>query len=330
MAFNPSKSDPTGTSFRYLIVAVVLTLGFSVIAIATTCTAYINWQQYAALEIQHQKQHHEQLQWHKLDQAYTLAVDEDYPACLQMLSEVSEASAFYPRAQRLTETCYTPLAQAWLAEAKTLANAGQLKDAIHIAGQVVGGPLQARAQQQIKKWSQRILELAKEKYYAPTNQLDDALKMLRAIPKNSPLYRTSQGFLKQWQHEWHDNQRYYQTAQVALDTKDPIKAHKVAQQITHHPAWTSSRNQLLLDIEKAKQHFDKIAQQVDQLLIKDKLREAALLSQQLPDIEPWYTQKLEILEQIEAAKAQKAWIPVTISITTTIVAGGAIKHVFMS
>ncbi|MEM8804806.1 MAG: hypothetical protein AAGF01_01990 [Cyanobacteria bacterium P01_G01_bin.38] len=329
MAFNPSKPEQQDTDFRYLVAAVVLTLGFVVIAIATTYTTYINWQQHTVLNAQHQQQHLEQLQWHKLDRAYTLAAEENYQGCVQVLSEISADSDFYPRAQRLSERCYAPLAQAWLSKAEQLAAAGHLKKAITTASQISGGPLQAPAQQQIRNWSQRILDLAKQDYYAPTDEFLEALAKLRAIPDNSPLDTISRSLLDQWQREWADNRHYEREARIALDAGDLIKASQMARQISQHPAWANRREQLLQDIAKTEQSYEQIVQQIDQFLIQGKLHSAERFSQKLPDTEPWTGKKLEVFEQIKTAKAQKPWRPIALSIATTIFAGGVLKHIFL-
>lgn len=170
--------------------------------------------------------------------------------------------------------------------------------------QIEEGPLEAKAQHRIKEWSQRIIELSTERYVSSTDQLSDALTMLRAIPAETPLYSSSQSLAAQWQQEWADNDYYVQLSLAALGQGNLTVATQSAENISRHPAWSAERSQILMEIQKDEQALNELADQAKQYLDEGKLQLSVEVALQLPDDMPWRRTKLEILEQVRIIETQ--------------------------
>ncbi len=321
---NPGQKE---THFGELLVSGLIMLALITLSFIAGYTLYSTGQERIALVAQRQQQQLNQLYWHKYAQAERSADEGNYLACTQILAKVPADSNFYPQVQHLAERCYAPLYEGWLTKARELAAAGRLGDAIAQASKITGSSLQMQAQELIAIWSQRMIELAKQHYAAPDDHFNQAVTIISAVPEGSPLYATSQKLLQQWQQEWSDNRRYYQSAQSALETGDLAGATQAAGKISFHSVWAPKREHILSTAEKSEQRFNQLAQEIDRLIDKNELRSAAQLIQQLPDTGPWHSKKLEASEEINAIKHQKKWLLVTIPIAVMLFALGNFKRV---
>ncbi len=325
---NQPDSGQKRNHFWDAVTAALLTLSLVASAIASTYTTYLNTQQHSVLAIQHQQQQLIALHWQKLNQAETVAASGNYPACTHILDEVPADSDLYPQVQALSEKCYAPLNQGWLAKAEDMAAAGRLKDAIAEASKITRGSLHAQTQGRITTWSQQIIDLAKRHYAAPTGQFDEATNVISAIPESSSLYETSQALLKRWQREWYGNQRHYKMAQLAIDRGDLAKANESAQSMSLHPFWTPQQNRILLATEGTRQQLEQIVREAEDLFNQGELSAAALKIQQLPNTAPWGIQKEQILAQIDTRREERNWMPVAVSIIGALMFVGMLKQLF--
>lgn len=313
---------------RDVVTAMVLTLSLVAMAIASIYTTYLNTQQHSLLDDQRQQLQLVDLHWQKLNQAEISAASGNYPACIEILDEVPADSDLYQQVQVLSEECYAPLNRQWLAEAEALAANNHLKNAIAQASKITQGSLHAQASDRIKTWSQQIIDLAEERYFAKTDRFEEAVNIISRLPKSSPLSTDSQALLKQWQQEWYGNQHHYETAQLALNQGDLAKAVESAQLMSLHPFWAPQKNQILLATEGTRQRLEQTVQEAEDLLSRDKLGAAALKIQQLPDTAPWNAQKEQILAQISMRREERNWMPVAVSIVGALMFVGMLKQLF--
>jgi hypothetical protein len=325
MMTKSSKSEQQDGRYFYLGLTLVFVLGLVVVAIAMVTVTYLNWQQQSQLLTQQAQQQQEQLHWRQLHQAEIFAQQNNPTACLQILEQIPEDSGFYDRSQVLAETCYTPLAQGWLQEAKALSAQGKLRDAIAIASQITGGSLEAQAQQSIKGWSQQILTLAEQRYYTSEHGLNEAIGMVNAIPEYSPLYEVSVQTINQWQQEWTGNQHFSEAATHALTAGDLSSASQSAEQISQHPLWAEQRSQLLLDIQETERQLQQMVYRADQLIAQGLVKDAEALIQQLPDASPWYEQKVALIQQVKTAQDHQGRWAIMLAIGVTLLAGRVLQ-----
>ena len=325
---HPPDSGQKRNHFWDAVMAALLTAALLASAAAATYTTYLNTQQHTALADQYQRQQLVDLYWQKLQHAEDAASKGDYPACKQILEGVPADADFYQQVQSLANECYQRLNQTWLENAEAMAADNRLKDAIDEASRITRGPLQAQAGDRIKTWSQQIIDLAKQRYFAPTDQFNEAVNIISRLPNSSPLYETSRDILNQWQQEWAGNQRYYQMAKLALARGDLVRAEEFAQSISSHQIWASSKNQILVDVEETRQQFEQIVREAEDLRNERNLGAAALKIQQLPMTEPWHTEKKKILAQIDIQREERNWMPVAVSIVGALMFVGILKQLF--
>ena len=205
-------------------------------------------------------------------------------------------------------------AQSRLEEARAKAEAGHFKDAITQALHIKEGSLEQEAEQAVAGWSLKIIDMARDRYAKPTNELEGALDMLRAIPGDSPLGTESQLWADRWQREWADNSRYERSAVAAIKGNDPLKASKFVNLISPHQAWTETKEKAFSEIQTLEEHNGKIAQQAKEALVSQSFEEATLLAHQLPDNSTWREEKSAIMAQATNVKPIRSWQPVMVSV----------------
>jgi hypothetical protein len=336
MVLNPlTPPQKPGTVWLYLL-RILITVAVMVAMGSFAGMAYFNWQSYLHVTSQQQVQQQAQLDWDRLDHAETAAKTGDYLTCSDVLSQVSSESAYYRRAQQLQNECdgvafqrNRPLGEDLLLQAENLAKQGELKKAIHTAIVIERGPLYATAQQQIKIWSGRVIDLASDRYRQPKNQVEAALNMLQAIPRGSPLYETAQTLLAEWQQERADNDYCVKAANQALTKLDLVQAEQFAQSISPHAAWASQRQQIRLEIQSIEHSFDRLVAQAEQYLAADQFALAAETARKLPDIAPWQQKKQEILSEVRMARSNPSWLPVAFSVVVTLFLRAFLKPLFV-
>ncbi len=293
--------EPPNKGWHYFL-TTLLTTAFVTVLISSMLMFYGSWKVYSLLQVERQRLQLNQTQWQQLNQAERAAAAAEYHHCLHVLPDVANDSFFYPRAQLLQEQCTRPLGENSLAQAEDLATAGELKLAIAAANQIEEGPLYPESQQQIKLWSLRIIDFATKHYASEDEQLSSAINMLRAIPKGTPVYADSQALIEQWQQEWANNERYLNSANLALKLGDLEEAARAAEKISSHLFWAERRSQVQIDIQQQEQVFRQRVLRAERSVAAGNLTEAAAIAQQLPDYEPWIRKKQDLLEQVRIHK----------------------------
>jgi hypothetical protein len=308
---------------------ILITLTVMVTAGSFAGMAYFNWQSYLHIASQQQVQQQQQHDWQKLDHAESAARAGNYLTCADVLSQVESESAYYHRVQQLQNECDRSLGEDLLSQANSLAQQGELKNAIHTAILIERGPLYATAQQQIKRWSQQIIDLATERYRQPTPQAESALKMLQAIPKESPLHDNAQALVTKWQQECADNDYAVKAANQALTRFDLAQAEQFAEAISPHAAWADQRQQILLEIRGVEQSLNSLVQKAEQHLWANQFALAAETARKLPDVAHWQQKKQEILAEVRTARANPSWLPVVFSVVVTLFLKAFLKSLFV-
>jgi hypothetical protein len=170
-----------------------------------------------------------------LEQAKVLKAEENYEACRNQAEAVPQQSRFYTDAQNLLNQCQRLARdQQWLAQAKGFAAKNNLKDAIAQASGIRSDSnFHPEAQQLISQWSETLLEQAEGKYLQSDNSadLEEAIKVTRAIPQTSSLAQKVEATIIKWRTEWNKNETYLQEAQKALDEGQWWEAIEKANQV---------------------------------------------------------------------------------------------------
>ena len=183
-----------------------------------------------------------------LEQIEALKTEAKYQECVQQAQIFpSDYSDLYGKAQTFLNQCQQSQAKAQLARAKSLAEQSRFKDAIMLADQIRSNTsAHTAAQQLIYDWSEKILQIASNKYQE--GNLPEAMTIAAAVPTNSPLAQKVQVTVQQWNEEWQQNQIHLQAAQKAMDESRWQDAIKVAEKINNTDYW---QKQSELIIKKA-------------------------------------------------------------------------------
>ncbi|MEM8502378.1 MAG: hypothetical protein AAF716_04420 [Cyanobacteria bacterium P01_D01_bin.1] len=265
MSSNQFKDGKHGSQTLALAVSAVLTFALFAGAAFVGYMHHINSRDRVLIDGYRRQIDLAREQWAQLDQAEDWLAEENYSACAGVAVQLAKSSIFPERVTALSDRCYTPWAEDLLEQAQSEAKAGELKIAIKTVSPIKYGMLETKAQQSIAEWSKRILEMAHDQYHSPSNQLNSSLKMLQAIPWDSPLSEESRALADQWRSEWEDNARYERLAHSALAADDPSKASKFAEEISSHLAWTTKKDKLVSEVEKLKQRHHQLALQAERL-----------------------------------------------------------------
>jgi len=126
-------------------------------------------------------------------------------------------------------------------------------------------PLYLQKQQQLERWSEEILELAKQQAY--DSNLDEAVSLAQRIPNSSSIYDRAQSSIQAWQTEWQRGESVYAVAQAALQQKDWETAQAQVKQLSEfsHPYWRSQQSQALTQQIVIEQRAHKISTQAQSL-----------------------------------------------------------------
>jgi hypothetical protein len=258
---------------------------------------------------QQSKRQFEQEQQAITNHAGGLAAAGDYLGCLTEVSKVRPQSNAYYEAQSYWRNCQNRLAASQLEQAKRQAEKGEFAQAIQTASQVSSSSsCYDEAQQLIKQWSERILEIAETYYLQPSNQCNQALTIARAIPASSPIYSKAQEQLQKWQQLCTDNTRHWFNAQQALNQGQLDTALNEAQQIVAHPFWALQRDRLLQTVQtiQLQQQYEAAWKRSDSFLEQGELKNAITTANQLPDTVPWGERKQRLIGRAEAKQRQIA------------------------
>lgn len=295
----PSNNQAGNRRILFWLLASFLLLGLVVAASAGAATTYWNNETHNQLIMQREQLENEQHALSKLSLAEEYIETGNPVACIEELRDFPDG-LFYQRASELAEQCHRTVAQEWMNKAEAFAANSELKKAVETLLPISGGPLYGEAQVKIEQWSQEIIHRAEALYSQPTDQLQNAIGMLMAIPAESPLFAKAQRLMHGWQTEWANNSRYLQLAQHSLDRKDTATANEAVDSISAHPAWQSRRNEMYLSISEMEHWLEVNLNQATQLLDNNQQQKASYLLAQIPDSSPWAERKQSLLQSEQA------------------------------
>lgn len=157
--------------------------------------------------------------------------------CITSAAKIPETSHLYAQAQDALSACK-------LAQAKKLANSGDLNGAIaKLSSLPKNSPAYLEAQPLIKQWSQSILATASNKY--ESGKLDEAIALAQNIPNISPVYPQAQIAINQWRKGWAKNDSSLQAAKSALEQGKWQEAIATAKQVPATPYWQEQTKPVL-------------------------------------------------------------------------------------
>jgi len=247
---------PKLVKFIVISLALVSTGIVTTLVVATTLLGFTEIQQ-------RRQQIIEQNQQTKIEQARIWWEQKKYLSCTNAMNTLlqTEAELGTPLQPNIASQAQFRLSEcqdALLREAESLARTGRFKDAIHQIIDIADSS--PEAQQRIRQWSVRILEIAQDHYRA--GQFDEATRIADAIAMGSPIYQEAQASIQRWQSEWSINQAHLHNARAALSSNDAEIALAEAQQITTHPALAQVKQDLMQEAEerlKEKRDLDQLS-----------------------------------------------------------------------
>lgn len=140
--------------------------------------------------------------------------------------------------------------------------ANDLIDAIRLADAIsFSHPLRSAGDRLIKRWSERVLELAENT--VAEGQLTEAIRLLERLPVGSPAYEASKSRIQNWQATWKEAEVIYDEAQAALEADKPTVALAEARRLLRvkNPYWSTIRFQELVNhIQATREERKKVAQ----------------------------------------------------------------------
>jgi hypothetical protein len=293
--------DTSSHTHKFLRLGLTTILTFSTAA-ATFSTAMGSW---IAVRSHLQVQFNQQ-QSARLKRAQASYQQNDYEICIAEAQNVSPMVQIFSDAQALLQVCQTLQAQQLLNQAKGLAAEGRFAAAIARLDQMPPSLLTAEARQLLRVWSERILAIAQEQYWQPTDQMSAAIKIANAIPANSPVYEAAQAWIQQSQLEWQTNQQYLQAAWMALEQGDLAIARSTAQHISSHPFWQVPMQSVMAAIaaEETEQYYQHILKTAKWYLEQGEPENAIHVVSELPNHHPWGERKQKIIQKARAKLRQ--------------------------
>lgn len=154
--------------------------------------------------------------------------------------------------------------------------ANDLLEAIQLANAIsYEHPLRSDGDRLIKRWSERVLELAETTFQ--DGKLNEAIALLEKIPVGTPVYDSVPPRVQEWQATWQEAETIYEDAQTALQDDKPTVALAEARKLLRVPNqyWRTTRFQeLAIEIQASRESKKKTASQ-------NKAPKAAIASEQL-------------------------------------------------
>ena len=172
-----------------------------------------------------------------LEQIKVLKIDKKYHECVQQAKTfLQDYADLHTEVANLLPECQQGQAEGKLAEAIKLAEQGKFKEAIALVVQIpVDMKAHAQAQQLISQWSEKIFQIASDRYQE--GNLQEAMTLVESVPANSPLADKAQTMIQRWDEEWQQNQTHLQAAQKALDKGLWQDALDAAKQVSNTAYW---------------------------------------------------------------------------------------------
>lgn len=178
-----------------------------------------------------------------LREANELRVGGQYGECITRARTVPEVYAsLHSEAQTLIKRCQ---AEQLLTQAEAESRQSQFRAAIDLVQQVPQDPdmgdVYQRAQQRIKQWSDRIFQVARNRY--DEGKLAEAIALAEAIPASSPIANQVQEAVEQW--------TLLQNAQQALESGRWQSALNEAEKVKDQPPWRDRRQRIIQQAQAA-------------------------------------------------------------------------------
>lgn len=123
-----------------------------------------------------------------------------------------------------------------------------LAEAIQFADTVAyDHPLRPDSDRLIRQWSGRLLEMGEGSFQA--GRLDEALKLVQAIPTDTTVYETATTRTQEWKAIWEEAETIYDDAQSALDDNQILMALGEARKLVRvkNEYWNTTRFQELVN-----------------------------------------------------------------------------------
>ncbi|VXD21364.1 hypothetical protein [Planktothrix paucivesiculata] len=145
-------------------------------------------------------------------------------------------------------------------------------------------PLQGLAQQKMKEWSQTLIAIAEQKI--ETGNLEDALAIVKIVPKNTPAYESVAIAIDGWKNNWDRGQKIYDQAKKAMQALDWKQAFEYAQALSqlNNSHWSEKRfNEIMdrLSLERQGNQRLNEARELAKENTPEKLAEAIALANQI-------------------------------------------------
>ncbi|MDJ0576328.1 MAG: protein kinase [Xenococcaceae cyanobacterium MO_234.B1] len=186
-----------------------------------------------------------------LGQIEALKAAEKYQECVQQAETFpKDYSGLQAEVETLLHECQQGQAEGQLTKARKLAEQSRLKDAIALAAQVPAETnVHPQAQQLMSQWSEKIFQIASNKYQE--GNLQEAIAIAGAVPADSPLAKKVQGTTQQWNEEWKQNQTHLEAAQKALDERRWQDAINTAKKVSNTAYWQKQSELIIQKAEAA-------------------------------------------------------------------------------
>ncbi|MBF2027448.1 MAG: hypothetical protein IGS48_11855 [Oscillatoriales cyanobacterium C42_A2020_001] len=141
--------------------------------------------------------------------------------------------------------------------------ANDLLEAIQLANAIsYEHPLRSDGDRLIKRWSERVMELAEAMFQ--DGKLNEAIALLEKIPVGTPVYELVPPRIQEWQATWREAETIYEDAQTALQDDKPTVALAEARKLLRVPNeyWRTTRFQeLASEIQASRENRKKTASQ---------------------------------------------------------------------
>ncbi len=186
-----------------------------------------------------------------LAQIEALKAAEKYQECVQQARTFpKDYSGLQAEVETLMHECQQGQAEGQLTKARKLAEQSRFKDAIAIVAQIPAATnVHLEAQQLQSQWSEKIFQIASNKYQE--GNLQQAIAIAGAVPADSPLAKKVQATIQQWNEEWTQNQTHLQTAQKALDESRWQDAINTAKKVSNTGYWQKQSELIIQKAEAA-------------------------------------------------------------------------------
>ena len=184
-----------------------------------------------------------------LEQIKALKAAKKYQECVQQARKFpQDYSDLRAEVETLLNECQQGQAEGQLAEAKKLAEQSRFKDAIAQALQVPAHTdVHSEAQQLMSQWSEKIFQIASNKYQE--GNLQEAIAIAGAVPAGSPLAKKAKAIIQQWNEEWKQNQTHLQAAQKAQDERRWQDAINTAKKVSNTVYWQKQSEPIIQKAE---------------------------------------------------------------------------------